>query len=57
MEPDQSAESCHECQGDGIGHVGTDFECDDAINGPYDGELIDCPCCGGSGRAEDCRYW
>jgi hypothetical protein len=22
-----------------------------------DDKLYDCPCCGGSGQAKDCRYW
>lgn len=48
---------CWQCGGHGWGIVGVDWECDDAINGPYDGETETCPCCGGSGRAEDCRYW
>ena len=48
---------CHYCCGEGWGIVGTDWDSDDAINGPYDGETQRCPCCGGSGLAEDCIFW
>jgi len=48
---------CHYCGGDGWGIVGTDWESDDPINGPLDGEIEDCPCCGGSGKAKDCTFW
>ena len=48
---------CHYCGGEGYGHVGTDWDCDDPINGPYDGEFMACPCCGGSGSADDCTFW
>ena len=27
------------------------------VNGPYPGESQICPCCGGSGKAEDCTFW
>lgn len=48
---------CWQCNGNGWGIVGLDWDCDDPINGPYDGEIEKCPCCRGSGRAEDCWYW
>lgn len=48
---------CYYCGGDGWGIVGTDWDCSDGINGPYDGEIERCPCCGGSGKAEDERFW
>ena len=48
---------CHQCGGDGWGIVGVDWDSDDPINGPYVGEIEPCPCCGGSGKAEDCTYW
>ena len=48
---------CWHCGGDGMGIVGTDWDCDDPINGPYPGEIETCPCCGGSGDAGDCRFW
>ena len=48
---------CHYCGGDGYGIVGTDWDSDDPINGPYDGEIERCPCCGGTGKAVDCRFW
>jgi hypothetical protein len=48
---------CHYCGGDGWGIVGTDWDTDDAINGPYDGEVQRCPCCHGSGKAKDCTFW
>ena len=44
---------CSYCGGDGWGIVGTDWDTDDAINGPYNGETERCPCCNGSGRAKD----
>jgi hypothetical protein len=43
--------TCHYCGGEGWGIVGTDWDSDDPINGPYDGEIEKCPCCHGSGRA------
>ena len=49
--------TCHYCGGDGYGIVGTDWDSDDPINGPYDGEIERCPCCGGTGKASDCRFW
>ena len=48
---------CHYCGGDGWGIVGTDWDTDDAINGPYAGEIEECPCCHGSGLAKDCTFW
>lgn len=49
--------SCHYCHGEGYGVVGTDWDSDDPINGPYDGEIEKCPCCHGSGKAGDCTFW
>jgi hypothetical protein len=49
--------NCHYCGGEGSGIVGTDWDSDDPINGPYDGEVERCPCCRGSGKAEDCSFW
>ena len=48
---------CHYCGGAGWGFVGTDWDSDDPVNGPYDGESEKCPCCGGSGKAKDCTFW
>ena len=48
---------CHYCGGDGWGIVGTDWDSDDPINGPYDGAIERCPCCHGSGLAKDCVFW
>lgn len=48
---------CWHCGGDGGGIVGVDWDGDDPINGPYDGEYERCPCCGGSGLARDCTFW
>lgn len=48
---------CWYCGGDGWGIVGLDWDTDDAINGPYDGEIEKCPCCKGSGSAKDCTFW
>lgn len=53
-DPDRN---CHYCGGEGWGVVGCDWDCDDPINGPYDGEIERCPCCHGSGKAEDCTFW
>ena len=48
---------CHYCGGDGFGIIGVDWDSDDAINGPYDGEIEQCPCCSGTGDAKDCVFW
>ena len=48
---------CYYCNGEGYGIVGTDWESDDPINGPYDGETTKCPCCHGTGKAEDETFW
>lgn len=48
---------CHTCGGEGWGVVGSDWDSDDPINGPYDGEIERCPNCRGSGKAKDCTYW
>jgi hypothetical protein len=50
-------EKCWRCCGQGWGIVGTDWDSDDPINGPYPGETERCPCCGGTGKAEDCTFW
>ena len=54
---DDEDQLCHQCDGDGWGIVGVDWDPDDYINGPYVGEIERCTCCGGSGKAEDCTYW
>lgn len=48
---------CWHCCGEGWGIVGTDWDSDDPINGPYNGEVEWCPCCHGSGLAKDCTFW
>jgi hypothetical protein len=48
---------CRTCGGEGWGVVGLDWVCDDPINGPYDGEVDECPNCHGSGLARDMTYW
>jgi hypothetical protein len=48
---------CHYCCGEGFGIVGTDWDSDDGVNGPYPGDIEQCPCCGGTGKAEDCTFW
>ncbi len=48
---------CHYCHGEGWYMVGVDHDCDDGVNGPFDGEVVKCPCCGGTGDAEDCTFW
>ena len=50
-------QDCHYCGGKGRGIIGVDWDSPDPINGPYDGESETCPCCGGSGDAEDCTFW
>lgn len=54
---DPDGRACHYCRGEGWGIVGTDWDSDDSINGPYPGEDEKCPCCGGSGAAADCTFW
>ena len=54
---DPDLELCHTCRGDGWGIVGVDWDSDDYINGPYDGQVTPCPNCGGSGLEKDCTYW
>jgi hypothetical protein len=54
---DPDYDACHQCSGDGWGIVGVDWDSDDYINGPYDGDIDECPCCHGSGLAKDCTYW
>ena len=54
---DEDHELCWQCEGQGWGIVGVNWDCQDAINGPYNGEIERCPCCGGSGLASDCEYW
>jgi hypothetical protein len=49
--------ACHYCDGDGWGIVGLNWDCDDPVNGPYDGEIEVCPCCGGSGKEADATFW
>lgn len=48
---------CSYCGGEGYGVVGADWDTDDAINGPYDGDIERCPNCGGSGDADDMTFW
>jgi len=54
---EEESELCPHCNGDGCGIVGLDWECEDPINGPYDGEIERCPFCHGSGKAEDVSIW
>lgn len=50
-------DDCSYCGGQGWGFVGTDWDSDDSINGPYEGETEKCPNCGGSGDAKDMTFW
>jgi len=50
-------EPCHYCGGDGWGIVGLDWDSDDPINGPYNGDTETCPCCHGSGKEADATFW
>jgi hypothetical protein len=54
---DDPEDRCWYCGGEGWGIIGTDWDADDPINGPYDGAVEKCPCCKGSGRAKDCTFW
>lgn len=54
---DDMPRACWRCHGEGYGVVGDDWDCDDPVNGPYDGEVERCDCCHGTGNAEDCTYW
>jgi len=56
-EDDDYEYECWRCHGEGWGIVGVDWDSDDYINGPYDGEVVECDCCHGSGLAKDCWYW
>jgi len=49
--------ACWHCGGEGWGVIGDDWDSSDPINGPYPGEIERCPCCHGSGKAEDCTFW
>lgn len=55
--PDEDDDSCHYCGGDGWGIVGLDWDCEDGVNGPYNGEIGECPNCHGSGKAKDMTFW
>ena len=57
FDEDDDERDCSYCGGEGWGIVGTDWDTDDAINGPYDGEIEKCPNCGGSGDADDMTFW
>lgn len=46
-------DDCHYCGGEGWVD-GTD---EDPWWHGWNHDLIDCPCCGGSGRATDCTFW
>lgn len=54
---DYDQRECSHCGGEGWGIVGVDWDSDDAINGPYDGDTETCPNCGGSGDADDMTFW
>lgn len=54
---DDASDLCHYCDGDGWGIVGLDWDCQDGVNGPYNGEIERCSCCGGSGKEKDATFW
>ncbi len=56
-EYDSDSAPCTYCGGDGYGIIGVDWDCDDPVNGPYDGEIERCPNCRGSGLAKDMTFW
>lgn len=47
-------DECPTCEGNGWGIVGDHFPCLDGVNGPYNGDVANCPNCGGTGRRRDC---
>ena len=47
---------CHHCGGEGYGAYGDTWDNPDPL-WYRDGEIIKCPCCGGSGKAKDCTFW
>ena len=53
---DDDERACWQCRGEGWGIVGVDW---DALEPGWDmdGDIQQCPCCGGSGDAKDCTYW
>lgn len=55
--PECGGRDCSYCGGQGWGIVGVDWDTDDGINGPYEGEIEECPNCGGSGDADDMTFW
>ena len=46
---------CWQCGGEGWGVIGDKFP--SRYGGLDNGEVVDCPCCGGTGLAKDCTYW
>ena len=54
---DDGDDLCHYCDGEGWLIVGVDWDSDDPINGPYNGEVERCPNCGGSGEEKYCWFW
>lgn len=56
-EDEETADLCHYCGGEGSGIIGTDWDCEDPVNGPYNNDIEECPCCHGSGLAKDCTFW
>ena len=54
---DNQDRDCSYCGGEGWGIVGADWDTDDAINGPFNGEIEQCPNCHGSGNADDMTFW
>ena len=49
--------ACWYCGGDGWGVVGADMFEEDWEHGEFFGDVIKCPNCHGSGKAEDCTFW
>lgn len=48
---------CHYCGGEGFGTQGWDGFRFHSLDEGGEGPLMDCPCCGGSGRKADERFW
>lgn len=49
--------NCWQCGGEGSVMWGCDIDIGDPFWDPGEGEVTPCPCCRGSGNADDCLYW
>lgn len=56
-EYEEADDSCWQCGGEGSVMWGVDISINDPFWDPGEGEVSACPCCLGSGKADDCMYW